>query len=187
MKKILPAILLLSAIIMLSACSAGIQPDSTGQQSGSSEFSNIDFSGSWLVSEIFSPNGEPAKSADYQLIEAGFKLELLDGGIYFVYGQNGAVLGQGVYSVSGSQLTCTAGSVQTIYQILDPDTLQSVADDKSITVMARQPEPSPTVPEEDVPDDHISGGDDDQKEPADSIVPDETPDVTDGSSANPSG
>jgi hypothetical protein len=168
MKRYLFAILLIATAAAFSACASAAE--TLGGASGS-DFSGADFTGTWYVSEVLTPGGKTVDSSEMQLMGAGLTLELLEGGVYFVYGSDGEVLGQGQYSVTADVLTCTAGSQQTTYHIQDADTLRSISDDKSITVMARQPEPSPTATDEEISDEDISDSDTDQDAPEDSDMP----------------
>lgn len=169
MKKYFTVILIVTVIAIFSACASDAQVNDSD-----ADFSGVDFSGKWCVSEIHFPGGKPLSSSELQLMEANFTLELLGGGVYFVYGADGAVLGQGQYSVSGSVLTCTAGEEQTEYQILDENTLRTVSEDKSATVMSRQPEPSPAITDEQPSDEDITGSDIDQETPEDADIPEDT-------------
>ena len=149
---------------ILSACAS----DAMSQGSVSdADFSGADFTGRWCVSELLFPGGKPLDGSEMQLMDAGITLELLDGGVYFVYGTDGAVLGQGQYSVAGSVLTCTAGAEQTLYQIVDENTLRSESDDKSVTVMSKQSEPSPSFSEEEPYDDDFIDSDTGEDMPED--------------------
>lgn len=176
------AIILIVVTLLCSCDSAAVQTDPS-----STAFTGVSFTGKWTVSGVTFPGGKPLTDSEMQQIGAGITLELLDGGTYFVYGSDGSVLGQGQYSIAGNILTCTAGSEQTLYQIVDADTLRSESEDKSVTVMTRMPEPSPTATEgnpEDVTDTD-SGDDapDDTDAPPDDTS-DTSPDVSNSQASN---
>lgn len=179
MKKYCLAFLSIILIVMSSACGstnvkaqAGASASVKTQVSVSaSDFSGTDFKGTWCVSEVLTPTGKAVDNNTMLQLGSGFKLELIDKGVYFVYGADGSVKGQGQYSIKGNTLTLTAGTVKTVYQIIDSSTLHSVSEDKSVTVMVKQPEPSPTA----------SGGPSDADAPDDIDDPDQ--DAPDGSTA----
>jgi hypothetical protein len=144
-------VLFLTVLVLLfSACGDGNQSPSSGEpgaeQSGIPaptatpipDFAGTDFSGRWHVSEVIDSNGLPVSDAEKQTLGAGFILELLTNGTYFVYGADGKVLGQGAYSVMLNQLTLTAQGASTVYEITDADTLRITQTDTSITVMKRE-------------------------------------------------
>lgn len=166
MKKYSVVILILIVMAIFSACAS----EAMTQGSSGADFSVTDFSGKWCVSEMRFPGGKPLDASEMQLMGSGITLELLDNGVYFVYGPDGAALGQGQYSVAGGVLTCTAGEQQTVYQIVDENTLRSVSDDNSVTVMSKQPEPSPSITGEDSPDGDIIDGEADQDIPEDGDI-----------------
>ena len=156
MKKCLLVLFIIVVFIMSSACGetrtlddkseeassvtpAGAQ---TPTQTPTPDFSAADFSGTWDVAEIIDSEGKTASQQKMRDLGADFSLELLDNGAYFVYNENGAVLGQGVYSVSKNQLTLAAGEEESIYEINDNDTFCCTAADNSITVMKRAMEES---------------------------------------------
>ncbi len=154
MKHAFLIIMSLMAIMGLAGCSDSdrqgepIQtptptPEQTPAPTPPSDFSGADFSGDWVVSAVFDSTGAPVTGDALSALEADFLLELLEGGIYFVYDAAGGVLGQGTYSVEMNLLTLTAGDVQTVYIIVDADTLHSTAGDDSITVMSRLPKEEP--------------------------------------------
>jgi hypothetical protein len=196
MKKYCLTILSVILIIMFSAC--GSSGAKTQAAASASDFSATDFKGTWCVSEVLTPAGKAVDSSTMLQMGSGFKLELIDKGVYFVYGTDGSVMGQGQYTITGNILTLTAGSVKTVYQIIDAGTLRSVSEDKSVTVMAKQPEASPAASENDAvdsdnpsdtdaPEDDIDDPDD-QDAPDDSAAPDSTasPDQTPDSTGSPS-
>jgi hypothetical protein len=122
------------------------------------------------------PGGKPLDAGEMQLMGAGITLELLNNGVYFVYGTDGTVLGQGQYSVAGGVLTCTAGEEQTVYQIVDENTLRSVSADNSVTIMSKQPELSPSIAGEDSPDRDVIDDGTDQDLPEGGDIIDSEPD-----------
>jgi|GEM_PF-2443469 len=146
-------VLFLAALALIfSACSNGegkaVSPTAAPQQSEAPsptatpgpDFSGTDFSGRWYVYDLIDSNGMPATDAEKQNLGAGFTLELLPNGTYFVYDQDSKVLGQGTYSVALNQLILTANDAETEYEILDADTIRVTQPDTSITVMKRETE-----------------------------------------------
>ncbi len=102
------------------------------------DFSQTDFTGIWYVSGIITADGNSLSENEVSLLDAGFTLELLPEGVYFVYQSNGNVLGQGQYSVSENLLICSADGRETVYVIQDKDTLLSKAPDDTTTIMTRR-------------------------------------------------
>ncbi len=163
---------LIALVLLLSACGDGNQASASGETKEAAselpsptatptpDFTGTDFSGRWNVSEIIDSNGQPVSDAEKQNLGAGFVLELLPNATYFVYGADGKVLGQGAYSVALNQLTLAAQGSQTVYEILDADTLRITEPDSSITVMkreAKEPEEQGDVIEGENPDDIVQG------------------------------
>ncbi|MGI5919923.1 MAG: hypothetical protein ACOX8N_09830 [Christensenellales bacterium] len=161
MRRIIAVILALCAMALLAAC--GAQSDtlpaagesSSASPSAAADFSGIDFSGHWAVSQAFDSEGAEV-SAD-KLTELGFILELLPDGTYFVYDAEGEVLGPGSYKVEKDIMILEAKGVQTIYTVTDANTLRGATADGCVTVLTRQPEPEPTPDEE--PEDMYEGED----------------------------
>lgn len=167
MKKLV-VMILLALVLISSACAKGdgetVTPSATVEQSEAPtatatptpDFSGTDFSGNWHVSEIIDSNGMAVTDAEKQNLGAGFILELLPDSTYFVYNQDGKVLGQGTYSVALNQLILTANSAETAYEIVDADTLRIIQPDTSITVMKREvieaAEGEDQIPEDDTGD-----------------------------------
>ena len=167
MKKLV-VMILLALVLISSACAKGdgetVTPSATVEQSEAPtatatptpDFSGTDFSGNWHVSEIIDSNGMAVTDAEKQNLGAGFILELLPDGTYFVYNQDGKVLGQGTYSVALNQLILTANSAETAYEIVDADTLRIIQPDTSITIMKREvieaAEGEDQIPEDDTGD-----------------------------------
>jgi len=144
MKKIW--LLLLVFSFLLSACVSGgdtsAPPPETPAPTQTPaptpvDFSGTDFSGRWRVSDVIDSNGTPAGDAMKRELGAGFTLELLSGGTYFVYDEDGQALGQGTYAVAQNELRLTAGDAGTVYEIVDADTLRATSSDGSVTVMKR--------------------------------------------------
>jgi hypothetical protein len=138
MKKLIVSIMILTALVTLSAC--GGAADTLNPNVSSSAAPEADIAGIWCVSQVLAPDGTPATTEEMQSMGAGFTLELLQGGTYFVYDANGKALGQGQYSVSGGRLTCTVGETELVYTIESAGTLKSRASDGSVTILARSPE-----------------------------------------------
>ena len=190
MRRTIAIILALCLAALLPGCGAKTEgPAASGISSGPSstaepDFTNTDFSGHWAVSQVFDSAGE-AVSAE-RLTELGcFTLELLTDGTYFVYDTAGAVLGQGRYSVEKDVMTLEAGGVQTIYTVTDQDTLRGATADGSVTILIRQPEPTPAVDEEE-PDDDTAEGEDvttSPEETEDIDIPEDDIDIPEDDSA----
>ena len=188
-------------VLLLSACGNGNQaPPPVESEAAPSEppsptatptpdFAGTDFSGRWYVSEIIDSNGLPVSDAEKQILGAGFILELLANGTYFVYGTDGKVWGQGTYSVAMNQLTLTAQSLSTVYEIADADTLRITEPDTSITVMKREakelPDEGDVIEGEETTGETPEGGDVIEGEPD---IPDEAapPDATPSAETSPS-
>lgn len=136
------------ALLALSACGSGSdtasaftpEPTLTPSPTPAPDFSGTDFSGRWYVHEIIDSNGKSLSDAEMQDLDAGFTLELIPGGAYFVYDEGGRVLGQGDYAVTLDRLALRAGKNETVYEIVDGDTLRAIQPDGSITVMKRMTE-----------------------------------------------
>jgi hypothetical protein len=139
MKKLILFIMTAVAFISLSACgsAAGTMNQDVSAPSASAE---ADVKGRWYVSEVLAPDGTPATAEEMTQMGAGYTLELLDGGVYFVYGADGGALGQGQYIVSSGKLTCTVGEMEIVFNSEQAGTLRSRAEDGSVTVMARSTE-----------------------------------------------
>jgi len=194
MKKIV--VLFLAALaLMFSACGNGEKgtpsPTAELQQSDVpsptatpvSDFAGTDFAGRWYVYELIDSNGMPVTEAEKQNLGAGFTLELLPNGTYFVYDQNVKVLGQGAYSVLLNQLVLTANDAEIAYEIVDADTMRMTQPDTSITVMKREADDTAEGDEiisgEETADEVTEGNEEDDllEEPADSSTipePDES-------------
>ncbi len=181
-------------VLLLSACGNGNQSPPPGESetapsespsptaTPTPDFAGTDFSGRWYVSEIIDSNGLPVSDAEKQNLGAGFILELLANGTYFVYGADGKVWGQGAYSVAMNQLTLTAQSLSTVYEIADADTLRITEPDTSITVMKREakelPDEGDVIEGEETTGETPEGGDVIEGEadlPDDAVPPDATP------------
>jgi|GEM_PF-3270456 len=145
------------------------------------DFSDTDFSGHWAVSAVYDSAGDTVSESKMKSL-GGFTLELLTDGTYFVYDESGAVLGQGSYTVNKNVMALSAGGVQTIYTVMDKDTLRGAATDGSVTVLTRQPEETPAIDDGDQPDDDTGDGTDVSGQPDDT---DEDTDIPDDS-AEPS-
>ena len=190
MKKLV-VMILLALVLISSACANGdgetVTPSATVEQSEAPtatatptpDFSGTDFSGNWHVSEIIDSNGMTVADAEKQNLGAGFILELLPDGTYFVYNQDGKVLGQGTYSVALNQLILTANSAETAYEIVDADTLRIIQPDTSITIMKREvietAEGEDQIPEDDTGNAEGDSGD----EPTEGTTPPPDPAATD--------
>lgn len=112
-------------------------PTPTPAPTPAPDFSETDFTGRWRVSEVIDSEGQTVRESEMQSLNIGFMLELLENGIYFVYEEDGDILGQGEYSITRNQLTLTASDQETVYEIRDQDTLWCESADKSVTVMTR--------------------------------------------------
>lgn len=190
MKKLV-VMILLALVLISSACANGdgetVTPSAMAGQSEAPtatatptpDFSGTDFSGNWHVSEIIDSNGMTVTDAEKQNLGAGFILELLPDGTYFVYNQDGKVLGQGTYSVALNQLILTANSAETDYEIVDADTLRIIQPDTSITIMKREvieaAEGEDQIPEDETGD----AGGDSEEEPTEGSTPLPDPAATD--------
>jgi hypothetical protein len=147
MKRIL-LVCLAVALLALNACGGGGDtaptvtpaPSITPSPTPAPDFSGTDFSGRWHVSAVIDSNGAPLSDSEKEELGAGFTLELLPGGSYFVYDEDGKVLGQGEYAVAQSRLALTAENTETVYEIVDRDTLHITQPDGSVTVMKRNPD-----------------------------------------------
>lgn len=145
MKKPVIAVMILAAL--LAGCARSNAPDDgdlpatePGETETAPDFSQYDFSGTWSVASVTGPGGESLTDEELARLSADFTLELLSGGVYFVYDSGGVVMGQGTYEVRLNVLTCRAGDQETVYQIIDENTLHSTAADNSITIMQRSPD-----------------------------------------------
>ncbi len=165
---------LLAFVLLLGACGNesghAVTPTTVSEQpkaptaTPTPDFSGTDFSGHWYVFELIDSNGMPVTEAELQNLGAGFTLELLPSGTYFVYHQDGKVLGQGTYSVALNQLILSANGTDTVYEIADADTLRMTQPDTSITVMKKKADDEgddiqPEINEGDI----IEGSADDQQ------------------------
>ncbi len=101
------------------------------------DFSNTDFTGRWNVTGVIAPDGNPLNESEFSQLDTDFYVEILKDGVYLVYDIDGQVLGQGKYSVSTNILTLSAGGMETVYVILDENTLHCLSADDSVTVMTR--------------------------------------------------
>jgi len=139
---------LAAGLLVLTACggigdtlsAATPAPDTTVTPSPFIDFSGTDFSGRWRVSDVIDSTDAAVDDEQKEELGAGFTLELLPGGAYFVYDAAGKALGQGEYAVSSARLTLTADDAETVYEIVDCDTLRITEPDSSVTVMKRCPE-----------------------------------------------
>lgn len=104
------------------------------------DFSDADLTGTWAVSGIISPDGTKLDDAKLEQFDTDFILELSSKNAYFVYDEEGNVKGQGSYSVSQNRLTLSAEGMETVYIIIDENTLHGMALDDSVTVMTRCPD-----------------------------------------------
>jgi hypothetical protein len=138
MKKLIVSIMILTALVTLSAC--GGAADTLNPNVSSSVAPDANIAGSWCVSQLLAPDGTPATTEEMQGMGAGFSLELLQGGTYIVYDANGKALGQGQYAIKDDRLTCTVGETELVYTIESSGTLKSRAADGSVTILARSPE-----------------------------------------------
>ena len=123
-----------------SADTSVTTPESTPTPTPTPDFSGTDFSSMWYVAELIDSQGNAVSKDEMQNMGADVTLELLADGAYFVYDKDGAVLGQGVYSVTLNQLVLTAASEETVYEIQDEDTFRCTLTDSSITIMKRSKE-----------------------------------------------
>ena len=185
MKRAFLMILVLCLLAAMAGCGDGKQTESPTQtatpapgasSSSALDYAAADFSGHWAVSELYDAAGNKVTGSAFEALDTGFMLELLADGKYFVYDPEGAVLGQGTYAVSGDELTLTAGSAQTVYAIVDENTLRTTATDTSVTVMIRQvEEPQEEAAESDDEEDFEDGETTDGFEEEESDTPEETP------------
>ena len=123
------------------------------------DFSDTDFSGTWYVSGVILADGKTLSEDEISRLDT-FTLELLPNGTYFLYREDGSVMGQGEYSITDNRLVFSADGQETVYLIQDENTLHGTAPDDSITVMTRRIEDpeeeddtETDVPDEDTPDD----------------------------------
>lgn len=164
MKKLVLLIITISAFIALSACAAsGTMNQDNQDVSAPSASAVTDVTGRWYVSEVLAPDGTPATAEEMAQLGAGYTLELLEGGVYLLYGDDGGALGQGQYSVSSGKVICAVGETEIVFDIEQSGTLRSRAEDGSVTVLSRKPEEAPDAPDD---SDVI-----DEDEPADSDAP----------------
>ena len=192
MKKFV-VMFLLALVLLTSACANGdgraVTPSGevgpseapTATATPTPDFSGTDFSGSWYVSEIIDSNGLPITEVEMQNLGAGFTLELLPNGTYFVYNPDGKALGQGTYSVSLDKLLLTANGIESAYEIIDADTLRVTQPDTSITVMKRE------VVETTEGEDTGDVEDDTEGEPEQGSTPTPDPAAADGSTPTDTG
>lgn len=101
------------------------------------DFSGVDFTGTWSVSQVKDSNGEAISTDKLKEIGADFTIELTGDGMYIISDADGKEIGQGTYSVAQNALTLTASGGNTVYTIQDENTISSPAADGSITIMAR--------------------------------------------------
>ena len=128
-------------LLGLTACGGAppaAAPAETPAPTPAPDFSGTDFSGHWYVDEIIDAGGTPVDDGRKEELGAGFILELLPGGVYFVYDEDGKALGQGSYEVEQNELTLTADTGQTVYGIEDAATWRAAQPDGSVTVMKRE-------------------------------------------------
>ena len=179
---------LMLAILLLSACKADsqIQPSGAAESAGeipsptatpTPDFASTDFSGRWYVSDIIDSNGMSVSDAEKQTLDAGFILELLPTGTYFVYGADGKALGQGTYSIALNQLTLTALGIQTVYEIIDAETLRITQPDTSVTIMKREAVEAPEGGEVVGGEGEATGGE--GEEPSAQTPTEDTEDISD--------
>lgn len=139
-----------SAILLFAACGQNNIPDQTNPPAPVTspivqpsptpppDFSHIDFTGIWKVTSVIKPDGDILSELEFVKLDTDFYLELIKDGVYFLYGQDGGLIGQGEYSVSYNILTLSANGVQTLYTVIDENTLNCLSADDSITIMTRQ-------------------------------------------------
>jgi len=186
MRRIIAVISALCVMALLAACgaqsntlpAAGESPSASPSEAA--DFTGTDFSGHWAVSQAFDSEGTEVSAA--KLAVLGFTLELLPDGTYFVYAAEGEVLGSGSYKVEKDSMILEAKGVQTIYTVIDANTLRGATEDGCVTVLTRQPEPEPTPDEQ--PEDMFEGEDmtgETQEAEEDIDIPEE-----DGTPASPS-
>lgn len=177
MKKLMIAVMILAAL--LSGCArtdgdntpetGGSPADKPGGTEALPDFSQTDFSGTWFVSGVIGPGGDRLSDEEFARLSAEFTLELLSGGVYFVYDSGGTVMGQGTYEVALNLLTCRAGDQETVYLIIDEKTLHCTAADDSVTIMERCPD----APADDHDDESFEDDDDIETDVPDEDTPDD--------------
>jgi len=152
------------AAMMFAACSkdgdmqtnaapTDANTDATTAETPTPSYAAEDVVGIWCVGSMLDAAGAPVSADEMQRLGAGFSMELLASGDYFVYAANGVLLGQGTYSVVGNVLILSAGGDETRYVIENTDALRTTSDDDSVTVMVRSVADIETdVPDEDTPD-----------------------------------
>ena len=101
------------------------------------EYAIADVTGTWCVGTILDSEGTPLSETKMQQMGAGFSLELLEDGNYFVYDADGVVMGQGTYAVDKNELILSAAEAETRYVIDDENTLSITSADDSVTMMTR--------------------------------------------------
>ena len=162
MKKLVIAVMILAALFAgcarndkdNAADNGGLPAAEPSGTEAVPDFSQSDFSGTWSVADVIGPDGKSLSDEEFARLSADFTLEFLSGGDYFVYDSGGVVMGQGTYEVRLNLLTCRAGDQETVYLIIDENTLHCTAADNSITVMQRCPDaPVEDIDEEEPEDD----------------------------------
>jgi hypothetical protein len=138
--------MVLLAVVMVTAlfaaCAKNETPEVTPSEPQTSEpappdFSGIDFTGVWSISQVLDSLGVPVSEDKLKDIGADYTIELLDGGMYIIYSAEGKEVGQGEYSVAQDKLIFRAGGGETVYTIQDDNTIMCTAQDGSVTVMTR--------------------------------------------------
>ena len=112
-------------------------PQASAVPTTAPDYANVDFTGEWSVSMVRDSAGTELSESEIQSLGAGFVLELSDGGVYFIYDANGAVLGQGQYSVIENIMTLSTSTEEMRYVVQDADTFYSTSPDDSVTFMTR--------------------------------------------------
>ena len=174
MKKLMIAVMILAAL--LTGCARNNAPDNgdlpatdPGGTETVPDYSQSDFSGTWSVADVIGPDGKSLSDEEFARLSADFTLELLPGGAYFVYDSSGVVMGQGTYEVELNMLTCRAGDQETVYLIIDENTLHCTAADNSITIMQRCPD----APIEDNDEEELEGDEDIETDVPDEDTPED--------------
>lgn len=114
-----------------------VAPTPTPSPTPAPDFSQADFRGIWNVAGVIAPDGSHLSESEFARLDTDFYIEIIKDGVYFVYDGGGQVLGQGEYGVSMNILTLSAGGMQTVYIVVDENTLHCQSADDSVTVMTR--------------------------------------------------
>lgn len=136
-------LVLVIAAAMFSACANNkntetTPPVSQASQTAPPDFSGMDLTGVWGVSQVLDSLGVPAGEDRLKEIGANYTIELLGGGMYIICDAEGKEIGQGEYSVTQDRLIFSASGGETVYTIRDENTIQCTANDGSVTVMTRR-------------------------------------------------